>query len=143
MNKTAMSRFVVFVTILFLLAMLALPGWGSANVVSAQDAPADITETPTEPPSPTPTDTGVPPTNTPTATSTDTPVGPTFTPTPTDTPTALVTLPPDPDPTFTPTPTPPPSGPVPIPEPITVILFGTGLAALSAAVASRRKKDEE
>jgi hypothetical protein len=29
---------------------------------------------------------------------------------------------------------------VPIPEPITVVLFGTGLAALSAAAASRRKK---
>jgi hypothetical protein len=40
----------------------------------------------------------------------------------------------------TPPVTPPP--PVPIPEPITVVLFGTGLAALSAAAASRRKKDD-
>ncbi len=37
-----------------------------------------------------------------------------------------------------PTPTP---RPVPIPEPVTVILFGTGLAALSATLATRRKKD--
>lgn len=36
----------------------------------------------------------------------------------------------------------PPPPPVPIPEPITVVLFGTGLAALSAAAASRRKKDD-
>ena len=38
-----------------------------------------------------------------------------------------------------PTPTP---RPVPIPEPVTVILFGTGLAALSATLATRRKKDK-
>lgn len=31
--------------------------------------------------------------------------------------------------------------PVPIPEPVTVILFGTGLAALSAAVAARKRKE--
>jgi hypothetical protein len=40
---------------------------------------------------------------------------------------------------------PPTATPVPpaeIPEPITVILFGTGLAALSAASALRRKKEE-
>jgi hypothetical protein len=37
--------------------------------------------------------------------------------------------------------TPVPSGPVTIPEPLTVVLFGTGLAALSAAVASRRGKN--
>jgi hypothetical protein len=36
--------------------------------------------------------------------------------------------------------TPTPRGPVTIPEPITVVLFGTGLAALSAAVATRRGK---
>ena len=30
--------------------------------------------------------------------------------------------------------------PVQIPEPLTVVLFGTGLAALSAAVAARRKQ---
>lgn len=32
--------------------------------------------------------------------------------------------------------------PVPIPEPITIVLFGTGLAALSAAAASRRKNQD-
>ena len=36
----------------------------------------------------------------------------------------------------------PPDAPQEIPEPLTVILFGTGLAALSASVASRRKKQE-
>jgi hypothetical protein len=48
-------------------------------------------------------------------------------------------------PTSTPINTPIPTEvvkPVPIPEPITVILFGTGLAALSAAAASRRKKSQ-
>jgi len=29
---------------------------------------------------------------------------------------------------------------VPIPEPVTVVLFSTGLAALSAAVAARKRK---
>lgn len=42
--------------------------------------------------------------------------------------------------TVTPVATPVP--PAEIPEPITVILFGTGLAALSAASALRRKKEE-
>jgi hypothetical protein len=36
----------------------------------------------------------------------------------------------------------PSAGPVPIPEPVTVVLFGTGLAALSAAVASRRGRNK-
>ncbi|MCB0090486.1 MAG: PEP-CTERM sorting domain-containing protein [Caldilineaceae bacterium] len=57
-------------------------------------------------------------------------------------------------PTVTPTPIPPTSTsvvptntpttppPVQIPEPITVVLFGTGLAALSAAAAVRRKNQE-
>ena len=39
------------------------------------------------------------------------------------------------------TPTTVPPAPVSIPEPITVVLFGTGLAALSAAAASRRKNE--
>jgi hypothetical protein len=43
-------------------------------------------------------------------------------------------------PPVTPEPETPP--PVPIPEPITIILFGTGLAALSAAAASRRNRQE-
>jgi hypothetical protein len=40
------------------------------------------------------------------------------------------------------TPAPTSVPPAEIPEPITVILFGTGLAALSAASALRRKKEE-
>jgi hypothetical protein len=76
---------------------------------------------PTQPPptdTPTPTETPVP-----TATSTETPV-------------PTITLPPQ---TIEPTPEPLP--PYEIPEPITVILFGTGLAALSAAAARRRKQE--
>lgn len=42
-------------------------------------------------------------------------------------------------PTLVPGPTPTPSRPVEIPEPITVVLFGTGLAALSAALAARKR----
>ncbi len=49
--------------------------------------------------------------------------------------------PPTPVPTTAPTES-PPDAPQEIPEPLTVILFGTGLAALSASVASRRKKQE-
>ena len=71
---------------------------------------------------------------------------PTFTPIPaTDTPTPIVaTATAITTPTTGPTPTPGPTATprvVPIPEPVTVVLFGTGLAALSAAVASRRSKD--
>jgi hypothetical protein len=142
MKKTAMSRFVVLATILFLLTVLAMPGWEVTEVASAQGAPADITETATEPASPTPTDTAVPPTETATPTATNTTTIATPTPTAEDTPTTIITAAPD-TPTPTATSTPPPSGPVPIPEPVTVILFGTGLAALSAAVASRRKKNQE
>jgi len=60
---------------------------------------------------------------------------PTFTPTPTG------TQPPTPTPTMTPAPRPTdsPARPVEIPEPITVVLFGTGLAALSAALAARKR----
>lgn len=54
----------------------------------------------------------------------------------------IPTIPPSPTPTSRPPVTPPtPMPPAEIPEPITVILFGTGLAALSAA-AARRKKAE-
>ena len=63
--------------------------------------------------------------------------------TPTPEPPTATPVPPTLVPTATsgpvgPTPTP---RPVPIPEPVTVILFGTGLAALSATLATRRKKD--
>lgn len=125
---------ILLTTIVVLLALIFASGWNAVTVVSAQVPAAEttVTEQPTATSTtpPTPTNTPGPTnTNTPGPTPTNTPVGPT------DTPTVIVTLPPD-------TPTPIPSGPVPIPEPITVILFGTGLAALSAAVASRRKKEE-
>lgn len=42
--------------------------------------------------------------------------------------------------TSTPVPANAPSDPAQIPEPVTVILFGSGLAALSASVAKKRKK---
>jgi outer membrane biosynthesis protein TonB len=77
-------------------------------------------------PSPQPTE---PPTDVPTTEP------PTPEPTPTTEPEA-----PTATPTVTPEPPAPPA-PVTIPEPITVVLFGTGLAALSAAAASRRKND--
>ncbi|MCB0061644.1 MAG: PEP-CTERM sorting domain-containing protein [Caldilineaceae bacterium] len=145
MNRTSSTQLVVLAVIVFLLAVIALPGWEVSNSALAQDAPA-VTETDaTEPPTFTPTNTAAPTdTPVPTNTPTNTPVTPvatdTFTPVPSDTPTTIVTQAPTPEPSFTPTP--PPSGPVPIPEPITVVLFGTGLAALSAAVASRRKNKE-
>lgn len=136
MKKPFTARFVITAIVVLLFTTFFMPTWSASTVVFAQDAPVDITETPTEPASPTPTNTQLP-TNTPTITPTNTPVTPaTNTPIPTDTPTAIITLPPD-----TSTATPPPSGPVPIPEPVTVVLFGTGLAALSAAVASRRKNE--
>lgn len=66
----------------------------------------------------------------------------TATPTPTLTPTPTGTQPPTPTATPTipaPRPTDSPQRPVEIPEPITVVLFGTGLAALSAALAARKR----
>lgn len=98
-------------------------------------------------PTPTPT---VPTTQTPTPDMTPTPPGmtptptpPGMTPTPPMTPTPTVT-PPPPGMTPTPpmmTPTPPTE---PVPEPVTILLFGTGLA--SVGLAARRKfgkKDED
>jgi len=130
MKNSSTAHLLLSSTIALLLAFIFISGWSSASVVSAQVPAVEttVTEQPTATPSATPTDTPVP-TVTDTPTPTDTPVGPT------NTPTQVVTLPPD-------TPTPVPPGPVPIPEPITVVLFGTGLAALSAAVASRRKREE-
>ena len=73
------------------------------------------------------------------------------TPTPTPTPTPTVT--PTPTPTITPTPTktPPttvtPTPPEPIPEPMTIMLFGTGLASVGLAARRRfgkkRREDEK
>ncbi len=95
-------------------------------VQAAPLAAETVTAIPTNPPE---TDTPIP-TNPP-----DTVVPPTATHTPP--PGATDTL----QPPQTVTPPPPPVPPSEIPEPITVILFGTGLAALSAA-AARRKKAE-
>lgn len=129
-NSATVRLSIVLATIVLCLALVFVPGWGAVGSVSAQVPAAEttVTEQPTVTPTSTPTNTTVP---TITPTPTNTPVGPT------NTPTQIATLPPD-----TPTPTPPTSGPVPIPEPVTVVLFGTGLAALSAAVASRRKTSE-
>jgi hypothetical protein len=73
------------------------------------------------------------------------------TPTPTPTPTPTVT--PTPTPTITPTPTktPPttvtPTPPEPVPEPMTILLFGTGLASVGLAARRRfgkkRREDEK
>lgn len=57
------------------------------------------------------------------------------TPTPTPTPTPTVT--PTPTPTKTPPITPTPTPPEPVPEPMTILLFGTGLA--SVGLAARRR----
>lgn len=72
-------------------------------------------------PTPTPTIPGQTPTPTPPITPTPTPTPPGQTPTPTPTP------------PITPTPTPP----EPVPEPMTILLFGTGLASIG--LAARRK----
>lgn len=93
MKKSNATKMILIATLALVIALLALPVFGPADVAFAQDAPA------------------------------------------VDTPTAE-----PPTPTNTPAPSAPKS--VPIPEPVTVILFGTGLAALSAAVAARRKKGE-
>lgn len=130
MKSSSTTYLLLVSTIVLFLALIFTSGWSSTAVVAAQVPAVEttVTEQPTATPTATPTDTPIPTvTNTPVPT--DTPVGPT------NTPTQVVTLPPD-------TPTPVPSGPVPIPEPMTVVLFGTGLAALSAAVASRRKREE-
>ena len=116
-SSTRVGLFVALALVLFL-SFAAVPA-----VVLAQDAPAGETPT-TEPPTFTP----IPPT------ATNTPPA-----TPTAPPTAIGSV------TATTTPvatvTPVPGGPVTIPEPVTVVLFGTGLAALSAAVATRRGKN--
>lgn len=130
MKKAVITRFAILsTTIALVVAFLLLSGLGTARMALAQDQVPAVETTVTEVPTATATatNTPVPPTVTPTPTNT--PVGPT------NTPTRIATLPPEP-------PTPVPSGPVPIPEPVTVVLFGTGLAALSAALASRRKTEE-
>jgi hypothetical protein len=99
-----------------------------------------------ERPNPTPTPTPPPPGATPTPTppppgATPTPTPPGATPTPpgaTPTPPGATPTPPGTTPTpppITPYPTPPP--PEPVPEPITILLFGSGLA--SVGLAARKK----
>jgi hypothetical protein len=80
-------------------------------------------------PTPTPTST-LPPTETPTLTPPPSQTPPPETPTPT------------PPPTETPTPTPPMSPtPEPVPEPMTILLFGTGLASVGIAARKRLRKN--
>ena len=64
------------------------------------------------------------------------PVGMTPTPTPTET----MTPTPTPTETMTPTPTPPTE---PVPEPMTILLFGTGLAGIGLAARKRFGRNEE
>lgn len=132
------KRLNILAAVAFVLGVSLQPLLGTK--VQAQDAPA-VETTVTEPATFTPTATNTVPTETPTPTATNT--------VPSDTPTPTMTAIGSPGPGDTPTstltpPSSPPSGsrPVPIPEPVTVVLFGTGLAALSAAVAARRRKGD-
>ncbi len=116
----------------------------------------DDSPTPTPPTTPTPGITptptpGMTPTPTPGMTPTPTP-GVTPTPTPKETPSPTPTPGVTPTPKMTPTPTPPktpppsPTPPEPIPEPMTILLFGTGLASIGLAARRRfgkRSKDGE
>lgn len=121
MNRAKALKFAYFAALLLGIGLVFAPGLTSQSTIFAQD----VAETPTaEQPTPT-----VP---------AATPTVPGATPTvqgPTATPDASNPTP------VNPTPTSQPPQPVPIPEPVTVVLFGTGLAALSAAVAARRKKE--
>lgn len=79
------------------------------------------------------------PTPTPTPPTTETPT-PETTPTPGTTPTPVTTPTPGTTPTPDTTPTPPmttPTPPEPVPEPMTILLFGSGLASIG--LAARRK----
>ena len=115
MNKlTKTLNFIAVVAVVFALFLAISP-----SIAFAQDN-VDVKTPTAEPPNPTATEPPAP---------TATEPAPTAPPASTATPTRIVTQEPE------------PSEPVPIPEPITVVLFGTGLAALSAAAAARRKQD--
>jgi hypothetical protein len=134
MQVLTAKRLNILAAVAFVLGVFIQPLLGAT--AQAQDAPA-VETTVTEPATFTPTATNTLPADTPTPTATNT--------LPADTPTAVES--PGPEDTPTPTSTPPmsppsDSRPVPIPEPVTVVLFGTGLAALSAAVAARRRKGD-
>lgn len=91
------------------------------NTTSPTPVPPEMTPTPTPPGvTPTPTPPGMTPTPTPPG-MTPTPTPPAMTPTPEITPTPNVT----------------PTPPEPVPEPMTLLLFGTGLASIGLAA---RKK---
>ena len=128
MNRAKALKFAYFAALLLGIGLVFAPGLTSQSTIFAQD----VAETPTaEQPTPTvPAATPTVPVATPTVPgATPTVQGPTATPDASN-PTPV-----------NPTPTSQPPQPVPIPEPVTVVLFGTGLAALSAAVAARRKKE--
>lgn len=127
MNQRRQTYLYIIASVLLLLSFVMMSGVLAVPSVEAAPLAAESpTALPTQPP---PTETFTPE---PTETFTPEPTE-TFTPGPTD------TL----QPPQTVTPPPPPAPPAEIPEPITVILFGTGLAALSAAAASRRNKKAE
>ena len=112
----------IFAAVLFVLSFALLFGQFGSTAIAAPSAAETETPIPTQPP--------------PTATNTATPIPPN-----TATPTATATTQPTEEAPETITPEPTPQPPSEIPEPITVILFGTGLAALSAAAAKRKKAE--
>ena len=118
MNRHRQFYLYIVASVLLLLSFVIMSG--TFGVPVAQAAPLAV-ETPTGEP-------------------TNPPATATFTPEPTETFTPEPTETLQPPQTVTPPPTPVP--PSEIPEPITVILFGTGLAALSAAASRRKKKAE-
>ena len=122
MNRYRQS-YLYFIAAVFLVLSFAIMSLGNFAVPAVEAAPLAADTPTTQPTLPT----EVPPTEVP----------PTEAP-PTEVPPTETLQPPQ---TVTPPPTPVP--PAEIPEPITVVLFGTGLAALSAAAASRRNKKAE